>query len=34
MNVDLAKANATLSVKQNELAAVVKKVTDLENLFN
>lgn len=34
MNAELDKANQLLSVKQNELASVVKKVTDLENLFN
>ena len=34
MNVELDKANAVLSVKQEQLSAVIKKVTELEQLYN
>ena len=33
MNSELEKANAILKVKQDELALVVKKVSDLEALY-
>lgn len=34
MNQSFEKMNAKLAIKQAELAAVVRKVTELENQFN